>query len=99
MTAVGPPSDFNVRLIPRETKAPLEVRIGLFIRQEWAVLDRKEIKVETRLESIEIQKQSVVEFAANDRRPGPRLFIRGFPKAIDKLGFGTRSKMISLILS
>ena len=46
---------------------------------------RKEIEGETGFESVEIQNQSVIEFAANDRRPGPRFFIRGFAKTIDKL--------------
>jgi hypothetical protein len=48
-------------------------------------LYRKEIEGKTGLESIQIQNQSVIEFAANDRRSGLGFFIMGFAKTLDKL--------------
>ena len=61
---------------------------------------RKEIKGKTRLESVEIQNQSVIEFASDDRRPGPGLFIRRFAKATDKtrIYYQIKTDFIFLVL-
>jgi hypothetical protein len=103
MGVVGLVADLDILLVPSDTEAALEdafeVWIGRFIRQERTALYRKEIKGKTRLESVEIQNQSVIQFASNDRRPCHGLFIRNFAKPTDILGFGTRSKLISSFLS
>ncbi len=104
MAVVGLVADLDIRLVPGETEAALEdvleVWIGRFIRQERAALYRKEIKGKTRLESVEIQNQSVIEFASNDRRPGPGLFIRRFAKATDKtrICYQIKTDFIFLVL-
>ena len=104
MAVVGLIADLDIRLVPGETEAALEdafeVWIRRFIRQERAALYRKEIKGKTRLESIEIQNQSVIEFASNDRRPGPGLFIRRFAKATDhtRIWYQIKTDFIFLVL-
>jgi hypothetical protein len=64
-------------------------------------LHGKEIEREAGLESIKIQNQSVIEFAANDRRPGPGLFIRVFAKTIDeaRICYQIKTDFIFLVLS
>jgi hypothetical protein len=104
MAVVGLVADLDIRLVPGETEAALEdafeVWIGRFIRQERAALYRKEIKGKTRLESVEIQNQSVIEFASNDGRPGPGLFRSRFAKATDhtRIWYQIKTDFIFLVL-
>jgi hypothetical protein len=105
MAVVGVISNLNVRLIPRQAEAALEdvleVWIGRFVRQERAALYRKEIEGETGFESIKIQNHGVIEFPANNRRPGPGFFIMRFAKALDKLRIWhqIKSDLVFLVLS
>ena len=101
VTFVAVFADLNVGLIPRQTEAAFEGRVGHAFRQERAALDGKKIEGKSGFEAVEVQKQGVIQLAADDRRMGPGFLVGGFAKTVDKLWIWHQIKtdFIFLVLS
>ena len=105
VTVIVPLAYLDVRLIPSKTEASLEdvleVGIRRFVRQEGAALYCEEIEGETGLEPIKIENQSVIQLAADHRRPGLGLLVRIIAKTRDetRICYEVKADLIFLVLS
>jgi len=76
-------ANLDIGLIPGQTKASREIGVFGAIGLKETILDREQIKRETRLDPIQIQNECVIELAANYRGAGARLLKRIGTKAVN----------------
>src|SRR5215831_5650539 len=82
----------NIGLVPGEAEAAGKGWVLDAVSEKWTVLDGEEVKRQTRLDSLQVEDQCVVELAADYSGPRTRLFIVVRAQAVDGGGIGNEIK-------
>lgn len=92
MAVIGVLSDFNVGLVPGEPETSVELRVFAAVCKERAVLHREEVEGQTGLDAVQVENESVIQFATDDGSRRARVLVRVSAQAIYDRRIGNQIK-------